>query len=392
MSRRVSCALTGIAGLCLALTGCGGKPVVGALLPTSGQAAIYGQSIEAGMKLALADATEAKQLPPGFEVIWVDTASSPEKATEEARTLVKERGVRLLLGGVTSGEAVDLIGSLEDIGVVCISPSASMPGLTEASPLFYRIYPSDRLEGAIAGEFIAHELKRPTVLLYVGDSQYARGFEPEFRSSYEKAGGRVLGRIELTAEGWQAESASWLKDFSPSAVYVIAYAEHILKAVDHLKAVGFQGPVVTTSALHTSKVLDKIDPAIEGVMFPLPPYDWTSTAEPVAGFIKRFTAVSKRPPDILAAYGYDALRLAIHVMTKAKSASTGKIQRALRTQIGDFTGVTGPVQFDAHGDVQRESRVFIIKDGKIVSFESLVRSGARPVWTTATPTPTATPS
>ena len=77
MLRRVGSAIGVVLVLTGFLSGCGGKPIVGVILPTTGAAASYGESIESGMRLALSDARERAGLPTGFEVVWADSGIRP---------------------------------------------------------------------------------------------------------------------------------------------------------------------------------------------------------------------------------------------------------------------------------------------------------------------------
>jgi len=373
MNRRAGFGVAAVSGLLLTLVGCGGKPVVGVLLPTSGSHSVYGETIADGIRLAVADLQQAKlegeSLPEGFHLVWADSGSDPARAVDELRRMARHDGIRLLIGGATSGEAQDLLPVLKEQNVICLSPSASMPSLTAGSQFFFRIYPSDELEASRAAEFLHEELGCPTVVLFVGDSQYARGFEPEFRAQYERLGGSVVRRIELTATDWEPASTAALTELKPSAVYILAYAEHILSALTHLRAAGYQGPIVTTSAFDSSAVIKQAGTLAEGVMFPMPPFDRTSKQEPMAGFVERFTEASHRPPDILAAHGYDALRLAARALVIAGSPRTSRIRKVLHTQVSGFPGVTGPIIFEQSGDVRRQPVMFTVAGGLVVPYE-----------------------
>ena len=61
----------------IALSACSSKPVVGVLLPMTGEASTYGESMKRGIDLALE--MDQAVLPPGFQVVWGDTASVPEQ-------------------------------------------------------------------------------------------------------------------------------------------------------------------------------------------------------------------------------------------------------------------------------------------------------------------------
>ena len=73
----------------VALSACTGKPVVGVLLPTTGEASTYGESMKRGIDLALE--MDQDSLPAGFQVLWGDTASDPATGAAEMK---RSRGRR----------------------------------------------------------------------------------------------------------------------------------------------------------------------------------------------------------------------------------------------------------------------------------------------------------
>lgn len=368
ISRRLI-AVFGVVFTAAILTGCRSKPVVGVVLPISGSTSGYGESIESGMRLAINDARETGQLPPDFEVVWADSGSDPATGVAEVRRLVEERGAKLILGAATSSEARALVDVLDDINVVCLSPSASTPGLTKDSKLFYRIYPSDELEGHTAGKFMIDRLGANETVLFVGNPEYVGGIEPEFRRQYEGSlGGTVVATVNLRSEGWEQEVPGVLQEHDLSAVYIVGYAEEILEAIRQLRAAGFKGRIVTTSAFFTSKVLKSAGEAAEGVLFPLPPFDRTAETEPVVSFVHRYMDTFERAPDVFAAHGYDAMKIAIQVFAIAIPPETMEINKALHFGVTDFMGVTGPILFDDHGDVKHYPKMFIVKDGQVLGY------------------------
>jgi branched-chain amino acid transport system substrate-binding protein len=369
MLRRV---VSGIGMMVVAalLGGCGSKPIVGVILPSTGAAASYGESIESGIRLALADARAQEQIPEGFEVVWADTGSDPERAVAELETMVSEHGVKMVIGGATSAEAVAMLPVLDELEVVCVSPSASAPGLAGRSRMFFRIYPSDELEGFTAGNFLYERLRKHRVLLFTGDTEYTRGIKPEFLKQYEEAsGGTVVDTIALAEDGWRERAATVLDRTGVDAVYVIGYAEEILDVVLFLHERRFAGRIVTTAAFYSGQVIREAGEAAEGILFPLPPFDRTSEKEPVLGFVNRYMDTYERAPDVFAAHGYDAMGLAVRIMNVAKPPKTMEILKALSFGVREFMGVTGPILFDEHGDVKHYPKMFIVKDGQVISYK-----------------------
>jgi len=378
MLRRVGSAIGVVLVLTGFLSGCSGNPIVGVILPTTGAAASYGESIESGIRLALSDAREREGLPTGFAVEWADTGSDPTRAVAEFRKMIEERGVKLVIGGATSAEAMALIPELDDLDVVCLSPSASAPGLAQQSRLFFRIYPSDELEGHTAANFLFERLGKHDVLLFTGDTEYTRGIKPEFLKQYQEAlGGTVVEDIALTEDGWEQVASEALDRDGVEAVYAIGFAEEILSVVQFLSARGFDGRIVTTSAFYSGQVIREAGEAAEGILFPLPPFDRTSEKEPVLSFVNRYMDTYERAPDVFAAHGFDAMGLAIQVMSLANPPETLEILKALNFGVAEFMGVTGPILFDDHGDVKHYPMMFIIKGGQVLSYQRFLETERR---------------
>ena len=158
----------------ISLSACSSEPIVGVLLPTTGAAASYGESMKQGIDLALEQ--EKGNLPEGFQVIWGDTASDPETGAAELRRVASE-GARLIIAGTTSGTARALLPVLDETDSIAISPSASAPSLTKDSRRFFRVFSSDDLEGRRAGRFLYDGQDKTSVIIYAEDSDQARGKE-----------------------------------------------------------------------------------------------------------------------------------------------------------------------------------------------------------------------
>jgi len=375
MYRRVWLTIGAFAVLSLVSVGCGSKPVVGVLLPMTGEAGTYGESIASGVRLAISDARDREELPPGFEVVWVDTESDPARAVSELRRLVAEHGVKMVIAGTTSAEAQAIVEVLDDLEVVCLSPTASTPGISRRSKLFFRLFPSDELEGHTAARFMFDRLGQARTVVYSGEGEYASGIEPEFESQFVEAlGGEIVARVDLDDGDWRAASDAVVPASGVGAVYVIGYAQQILEVVLHLREAGYTGKIVTTSAFFNDQVINEAGAAAEGILFPLPPFDRTSDKEPVLGFVNRYMDAQGTAPDVFAAHGYDAMWLTIQVMNIAKPPDTNEIRKAFHFGMNELMGVTGPILFDDYGDVKHYPKMFIVKDGQVLSYQRYIKT------------------
>ena len=166
-----------------ALTACGSKPIVGVLLPITGAASTYGESMKEGIDMAVEQARAEGSLPAGFMAVEADSQSDPATAAAELERLSSE-GAKIVVAGTTSGEAKALLPVMERTDTLVLSPSASLPSLTRDSKLFFRVFSSDELEGRRAARFLREEQGRESVLIFSQDSEQARGIEPPFRQVF----------------------------------------------------------------------------------------------------------------------------------------------------------------------------------------------------------------
>ncbi len=358
----------------VAAGGCNPPLRIGVVVPETGEAAVYGASVKSGVKLAFDEAQSARKAPQGLEVIYRDSGSDPTRAASAAEALF-EGGAVIVIGGVTSAEAKVMIPAADRAERVLLSPSASAPNLAGRSPFFFRVYPSDELEGVKAADFLATTRGARTVLVLQEDNDYTRGLLPVFLGEYTSRGGRVTGSIRLDDAGWHAQVREAIDRRPPDGVYVCGYGEAILAGLRTLRSLGFRGTICTTSAFSAASLLARAASLAEGVFFPLAGFDVTSQREPVRSFVQNYVATYNLVPDIYAAHGYDAALAALAAL-KGLQEPTGRAVAARLRALAGVAGVTtGAVAFDDEGNIVQSLRDYWIHDGKVEEFDSSARPG-----------------
>jgi branched-chain amino acid transport system substrate-binding protein len=353
---------------------CGSAPVIGVLLPTSGVAASYGESMKEAIELAIDEAKADGSYPSGLTIVWADSASDPATAAREFKVLADDNGAKMVIAGVTSGEARELLPLLEQTGTIVLSPSASAPSLTKDSKFFYRVFASDELEGRRAGRFLIEEQGKETVLIYAGATEHARGIEPPFRHVFEQAfSGKVVGKVELSNPGWEDDSADLLAAHNPDAVYIIAYAENTIQTLRHLRERGFSGLICVASSFYSGEVVAKNVDLVDGIYFPQPAFETTDPKPLTQRFVQSFQARFNHEPDIYAAHAYDAMRVAMQVVNIAPVMEAVEIKKAFQFGLDEFPGVTGIIQFDEYGDVPHNPIMFIVKNGQVLNYQTYLK-------------------
>jgi len=363
-----------VALACCGLASCGANPVIGILLAETGEAGTYGTAMKGAMELAIEQAKADGSYPANLTIHWADSASDPETASEQYKALVS-KGSKMVIAGVTSGEAKAMLPVIERTNVPCLSPSASLPSLTKDSKLFYRIFPSDELEGRRAGRFLREDQDLDTVLIFSQDSEQARGIEPPFRHIFEQAmQGKVVDRILLTDPNWEQQAADSCAANNPESAYIIAYANETLDVLRLLRDKDFKGVVCATSAFYSGYIVEKNPELTDGVYFPQPAFDVTDERPLVQPFVTSYREQFSQDPDIYAAHAFDAMRVALATVTLTEIFETPEIRKTLQFKLAEFPGVTGVIQFNDYGDVHRNPIMFIVKDGKVRNYERYVEA------------------
>jgi branched-chain amino acid transport system substrate-binding protein len=358
--RRLSAVAMVVAAM---LTGaCSKKLIVGVVLPETGPNNGYGASLKAGIKLAFDEAI-AKQSPPGIEARYRDSFSDPESARKETADLFKS-GAWIVIGGATSSEAKWMIPEADKANRVIISPSASEGALAASSNLFFRVYPSDNVEGVQDADYLVNQKKARTILVLYQKGVFGEGMLKIFSDEATKLGAKITGQFPIGPSDWEQPIGPALEAQKPDAVFICAYAEETLAALKVVRAAKFPGTICVTSAFATGSAVQRAGALADGVLIAMTSFDPDSQQEPIKSFVQHFKAANNgTAPDFFAAYGYDAATVAIDALKAGPPKDTADLLQHVMG-LGDVQGLTGKLAFDANGDTTNRPTIHCIEGGK----------------------------
>jgi len=351
--------------------GCGGGKSVrfAAILPLSGGFEIYGEAIRRGVDLALVDLQARADYPYEVTVTTVDSKGDPELAAELLGDQFGD-GAIAAIGGVTTPEALQMVPVADRNDRILLSPSATGPELTGISKNFYRLLPTDQREGTTMGNFAARKLGLSSVVILAKEDVYASGNQEVFAGEFERNGGRVLETIVYPPGA--ADFSGFIErvlTLSPQGVYLAAYAEDVGKMVTLFRDRGFEGSLLTTSAFAAPEVILRVGRAAEGVFLTQAVFEAETDDPVVQEFVRTFRAKYGADPDLYAAHGYDAVMvLADAILELDRGPVASDMWKGIR-KLKDYSGVTGTIQFDERGDVQKFPRVYVVEQGNLVDYE-----------------------
>jgi branched-chain amino acid transport system substrate-binding protein len=339
---------------------------IGAVIPTSGAFDAYGRNVKNGMILALDEVNQQGIKGKKMDILIEDDASEEKKAVEKANQLIGN-GIPVLIGGVTSNEALAMAPVCEAKKVVLISPTATSPKLTGIGQYFFRTFPSDTLEGRVMAEYAIRRMKIRTIAILYIDKEYGQGITNVFKDRFQQLGGTVIYEKAYPEGSTDFKPmVAEIKTANPDGVYLPGYYTEIAVILKEIKAQELNLKKLSVQGMATPVFLEIVEDAGEGVVYPQPPYNPTSNDPAIQKFVSAYKAKFPTEPDVDAAFAYDAIK----VIAKAIEGCT-QYPKDLRSRIADtnYRGVTGEITFNAGGDVDITPLMYQVKDGKFVPIQ-----------------------
>jgi branched-chain amino acid transport system substrate-binding protein len=350
--------------------GVGAQPIkVGLITPLTGDVKTFGESIKNGFELAVSE-VNAKGGIMGrkIETVITDDKNDPTEASNAAIKLISQDRVKLIVGSVTSKCSIPVSDICQSQKAVMITPSATNPKVTVADgkrkDFAFRACFIDPFQGSVMAKFAARTLKKKTAaVLYDVGNDYTKGLAEFFRDSFKKEGGKIT-----SFESYGKDDV----DFSALLTKIAAEKPEVLFLPDYYNKVGLIAKQARERGIKAiflggdgwdSPDLFKIaGAAVEGSFFSNH-YSPEDPSAEVQSFIKKYRARFGATPDALATLGYDATKILLNGIEKAKSDDPEKVKRAL-AQIKNLQVVSGKISYDKDGNPIKSAAVIGIVKGQ----------------------------
>ncbi len=342
---------------------------IGVAGPLTGPNAAFGAQLQKGAEQAVADINaKGGVLGQKFVVELGDDVSDAKQGVSVANKFVGD-GVTFVIGHFNSSVSIPASEVYAENGILQITPASTNPTFTERSLWnTFRTCGRDDQQGAVAGKYIAENLKGKPVAIIHDKTTYGQGLADETKKALNAA-----GVTEVMYEGVNVGD----KDFSA--------------LISKMKAAGVE--IIYWGGLHTEGGLIVRQSAEQGLKATLFSGDgivsneFASIAGPAAeGTLNTFSPDPRKNPMATAAvaefraagfepesytlYSYASVQVIAEAITKAGSADPQKVAAMLKSG-GPFETVIGPLSFDAKGDRTTADYVMWVwkkgDDGKITN-------------------------
>ena len=337
---------------------------IGAILPLTGDAAIWGQNVKKGIEdVNNRGGVKGKKI----RVIYEDSQGLPQNATSALHKLINADKVQAIIGEVASSSVLAMAPIAEKAKVVLLSPGASNLKITDAGEYTFRNWHSDACEGSYLAKTAYEKLNmRKMSIIYVNNA-YGAGLEEVFSNEF-----RRLGGVILVSEGFEQNATDFrsqltkIKDSQSNGIFMPGYPKEMPIVLKQAKELGIKARFLCPSAFEDEVILRVAGANAEGVIYVYPKMGDLSKKE-VADFYKSYKAKYGIAPGALSDTGYDALKLIVRAMS-TDGFSGPEIQRGL-LKIRDYPGVAGKTTFDENGDIIKDFNLKVVKDGKFTDYK-----------------------
>ena len=350
------------------------------LVELSGTGATSGTNFDNGAKLAVKEINAAGGIL-GRQIQYTssDTQSNPGVAKALAQKAVDD-GAYVVMGPVFSGS---ILVSMEE------TRRAEIPNFTggeaaaitqKGNPYIFRTSFTQTTAMPKVARYIKSGLKAKSVDIMWVNNDFGKGGRDMIIKALEAEGVKV--GADISTDPGQVDFSSAVlkaKQSNGDALFVYTNEEESARALRELRKQGYPRPVVGETVLTSQKVIELAGDAANGAVAHV-----GLTADAPLPTIKAFDAAFQREyktkSDHNGLKGYSGIYF-VKVITERIGKFDGKAfaaaMKGAKISVKDNPGVLMDVTFDQNGDLDRESFMTKVVDGKQVVVETLPALGAK---------------
>ena len=350
------------------------------LVELSGTGVTSGTNFNDGVKLAMKEINAAGGiLGRKIEYIANDTQSQPQVAKALAVKAIDD-GAYVVMGPVFSGSILVSMAETRRAGVPNFTGGEAAAITQQGNPFIFRTSFTQASAIPKVARYLKDQVKANNVAMIWVNNDFGKGGRDVFMKAAEAQGIKVVADIS-TDPGQLDFSAAVLKasQANADALFVYSNEEESARILRELRKQGYAKPVVGETVLTSQKVIELAGDAANGAVAHV-----GLTADAPDPGIKAFAAKFQKEynykPDHNGLKGYTAM-----YVVKAVTEKVGKFDQkafadamhGVKLTVKEYPGVLMDVSFDKNGDLDRESFMTKVVNGKQEVVATLPAAGAQ---------------
>jgi branched-chain amino acid transport system substrate-binding protein len=344
--------------------------------PLTGANANLGLNSRDGAAVAVKQAN-AKSTKYNFVLKSFDTQGDPAQAPGQAAKYIADTQVLAVIGPTFSGETKAVLPSLNDAGLVMISPSATnvaLPTVVPNGKSFHRVIPDDDVQAKGVSDYVVKKLKPKTVALIHDNSDYGKGLWEGVLKNLDTAGIKAPITDAVQPGGTDYSAAvNKVKAGNVDMVFYGGYYSDAGRLKKQLTDAGVKATFVSgDGSLDPGFIVSSGAAGGEGALITCPCKLATADAGGDLGtFAKDYKTQITKDPGTYSSEGFDSANILVKGV-EAGNTTRAKLLEYVNT-LGSYTGISKVIEFEANGNVKKgDVFVYEVKSGKLSPLGSTV--------------------
>jgi branched-chain amino acid transport system substrate-binding protein len=337
------------------------------LVELSGTGATSGTNFDNGVKLAVKEINATGGiLGRKIEYTSSDTQSAPQTAKALAQKAVDERAY-VVMGPVFSGSILVSMAETRRAEIPNFTGGEGAAITQQGNPYIFRTSFTQATAMPKVARYIKDTVKAKTIAIVWVNNDFGKGGRDMIMKALEAQGIKVAADISTDPGQVDFSGAVLkLKQSNADAVFVYTNEEESARALRELRKQGYDKPIIGETTLTSQKVIELAGDAANGAVAHV---GLTADApQPtIKAFDERFQKEYKYKTDHNGLKGYSAMYI-----VKAVTERIGKFDpkafaaamHGVTLSAKDYPGVLLDVTFDQNGDLDRESFMTTVVNGK----------------------------
>ncbi len=361
--------------------GTGKTIVIGGSGPLTGSAAQYGVGVKNAIELAVKEINAAGGVNGNtLKLVFQDDEADPGDKAVNAYNKLKDQGMQIFLGTVTTGSCLAVIDKSKADNIFQFTPSASAQDVI-ANDNCFQICFTDPNQGKASADYIAdNKVATKVGVIYDSSDAYSSGIYNAFKKEAQAKGLELVSEQSFTKDSKTDFSAQIAdcKNKGAELVFLPIYYQEASLILTQSKNVGYAPKFFGCDGLDGITSIENFDTALaEGVML-LTPFAADSKDQATQDFVKAYKeAYNNETPNQFAADAYDGVKILAKLIetqniTGDMSASDicEKLKAGITASDFSFDGLTGTgMTWTAGGEVSKAPKAVVIKDGNYSALE-----------------------
>lgn len=329
---------------------------IGAILPLTGDAAIYGKSLQNGLQVAL-DEYNSKQ-EKKISIVFEDSKAEPKLAVNAINKLISTDKIQYIIGDMFTNTTLAIAPIAQQNRILLLSPTGSSNEISKVGDYVFRIYPSETEEGNALGDFFNKN--------FYGQKAFIACANEDAMKNVALSIKKKLGAT-ITEEDYNTNSSSFIPVITkiPSdvnVVFALGYMPDISLFVRQSQELKRDYVVAGLSTLYDNKFIELIANSSIEVFLTASSFSPDSKDDHTQRFVELYHNRYKEQPNVWAGYGYDAFNILAQSISEANAK--GENTTTVLENLKDYEGVTGLTTINKDHSINKTFDILQIKDGK----------------------------